>query len=117
MTQAVLEGVAFALLDNKRALSDAGSTLSSLIAMGGGSNSDYWLSLIATVLNTEIHRPESGDLGASLGAARLGMLAHTGEAIDVICTTPSISKTFTPNSKYSDAFTAAYEDYKSLYRE
>lgn len=117
LTQAVLEGVAFALLDNKRALSNAGSTITSLIAMGGGSNSDYWLALIATVLNTEIHRPESGDLGASLGAARLGMLAHTGDPIDTVCTTPSISKTFEPNNKYSDAFTAAYDDFKSLYRE
>lgn len=116
MTQAVLEGVAFALCDTQAALADIGSQITTLIAMGGGSNSDYWLSLIATVLGCDVLRPTDGDFGASFGAARLGLMAHTGANATEICTMPSIGKRFTPNDTLRPAFQDAYADYKSLYQ-
>jgi len=50
LTQAVMEGVAFALKDNHEALKATGTTLTRLLAIGGGSKSDYWIELIATLL-------------------------------------------------------------------
>ncbi|WP_244668575.1 FGGY-family carbohydrate kinase, partial [Brucella melitensis] len=41
--QAVLEGVAFAIRDNLLALQSAGTEITSLTAVGGGSRSTYWL--------------------------------------------------------------------------
>jgi xylulokinase len=75
MTQAVLEGVAFAIRDNLVALQSAGTEIKSLIAVGGGSRSVYWLKSIATALNVPISLPEEGDFGAAFGAARLGLHA------------------------------------------
>lgn len=115
MTQAVLEGVAFALCDNQAALKNIGSHITTLLAMGGGSNSDYWLSLIATVLNCDILRPADGDFGASFGAARLGLMAHTGARASDICTMPTIGKRFAPNKELRSAFEDAYREYKALY--
>ncbi|HHV70174.1 MAG TPA: xylulokinase, partial [Ochrobactrum intermedium] len=57
LTQAVLEGVAFAIRDNLAALQSAGTEISSLTAVGGGSRSTYWLKVIATALNVPIALP------------------------------------------------------------
>ena len=71
LTQAVIEGVAFALKDSHEALKATGTELKSLLGIGGGSNSDYWVELIATLLDVAVDLPVAGDFGAALGAARL----------------------------------------------
>ena len=49
MTQAVLEGVAFAFRDSLLALNDAGTKLDRLTAIGGSSNARIWLKIIANI--------------------------------------------------------------------
>jgi hypothetical protein len=46
-TRAVLEGVTFAFRDSRDALAATGTKLESLLAVGGGAKSDYWLKAIA----------------------------------------------------------------------
>ena len=48
LTQAVVEGVTFAIRDNLEALKSAGTSISRVTAIGGGSRSKYWLKSIAT---------------------------------------------------------------------
>ena len=50
LTQAVLEGVALAFRDSLEALREAGTELTRVTAIGGGSRSRYWLKAIATAL-------------------------------------------------------------------
>ena len=75
LTQAVLEGVAFAFRDSLEALRAAGTELSRVTAIGGGSRSRYWLKAIATALGMPVDIPADGDFGAAFGAARLGLIA------------------------------------------
>ena len=75
LTQAVLEGVAFAFRDSLEALKAAGTTLTRVTAIGGGSRSRYWLKSIATALGIPVDLPADGDFGAAFGAARLGLIA------------------------------------------
>lgn len=110
-TRAVLEGVAYALADCRDALASTGTELSSLVAVGGGARSHYWLSLIATVFNTPVLLPVSGDFGAAFGAARLGMMAATGAGAE-IATVPEIEREFLPVSDLSDAFRDSHNRYK-----
>jgi xylulokinase len=56
IVQAVLEGVAFAIADCRDALADTGIVISEADAIGGGSRSRFWLSVLANVLNIPIHR-------------------------------------------------------------
>src|SRR5262245_27674378 len=56
LSQAVMEGVAFALRDCLDALRAAGTNLSAADAIGGGSRSALWLKIIANVLDLPIHR-------------------------------------------------------------
>ncbi len=115
LTQSVLEGVVFAIRDNMAALETSGTKLNSLIAVGGGSKSYYWLKVLATVLDLPIELPAKGDFGAAFGAARLAMLATTDDAPETVLRSPVIEKRIEPESKLLDQYNEAYETYKQLY--
>ena len=116
IVQAVLEGVAFALADCRDVLADAGITVAEADAIGGGSRSRFWLSVLASVLNVPIHRFAEGETGAAFGAARLGRLAVTGEAIDAVCTPPRRIETFEPDRVLVDAYADRLPAWRELYR-
>lgn len=109
-TRAVLEGVTFALKDCQQALAATGTSLDSLIAVGGGSGSDYWLSAIATALGCQIDLPEDGELGGAFGAARLAMMAATGAGAE-IATQPAMARHVEPDRSLSAAFEDGYARY------
>lgn len=115
LTQAVLEGVAFALRDSLEALRAAGTELDRVMAVGGGSNSAYWLSMIATVLGIPVDLPRDGDFGAAFGAARLGMISANAADAAEVCTPPAAQKTFEPIGALRDAFDESYQRYRALY--
>lgn len=104
-TRAVLEGVAFAIRDCRDALAATGTRLDHLLAVGGGSRSDYWLKLIATALDCPIALPVAGDFGGAFGAARLAIMAATGAGAE-IATLPRIARVIDPDPVLKDAFDA-----------
>ncbi|ASJ74394.1 xylulokinase [Granulosicoccus antarcticus] len=114
MTRAVLQGVAFAFKDSQLALQSAGSTLKRAAAIGGGAKSDYWLRVIANTLNIPLDIPLDGDFGASLGAARLGMIAAEQADPLSVCTAPLIERTVEPDGS-SAAFAEQFERYHATY--
>ncbi|RDE09498.1 xylulokinase [Pelagibacterium lacus] len=116
MGQAVMEGVAFAVRDCQRVLVEAGTTIDTLMAVGGGSKSELWLEMIATVLDMAIAVPEDGDFGGAFGAARLGLIAATGADPKSVCTRPKISRTITPRAEFKSAYDDQYQRYRALYR-
>lgn len=116
IVQAVLEGVAFALADCRDALADAGIVVAEADAIGGGSRSPFWLSVLASVLNVPVHRFAGGETGAAFGAARLGRLAVTGEAVAAVCTRPQRIETFEPDAKLVDAYAERLPAWRELYR-
>ena len=115
MTRAVLQGVAFAFKDSQLALQIAGTTLKRATAIGGGARSNYWLRVIANTLNIPLDITAEGDFGASLGAARLGMIAaDTADPLSV-CTPPKIDHTVEPDGS-SHAFDNEYQRYRATYK-
>ena len=115
LTQAVVEGVAFAFRDSLEALKQAGTELSRVTAIGGGSRSTYWLRAIATALDLPVDIPAEGDFGAAFGAARLGLIAAEGADSLTVCTPPEISSTIEPDAVLTPAFEEAYGRYRALY--
>ena len=111
-TRAVLEGVTFAIRDSRDALAATGTKLERLIAVGGGSRSDYWLRAIATALNVPVQLPVAGDFGGAFGAARLGLMAATGAGAEV-CTLPPIARTVEPDATLTQAFDAGHARYRA----
>ncbi len=102
-TRAVLEGVTFAVRDCRDALAATGTRIDHLLAVGGGSRSDYWVSAIATALDTPVALPVAGDFGGAFGAARLGIMAATGAGAE-IATLPVIARTIEPDPRLRGAF-------------
>lgn len=102
-TRAVLEGVTFAIADCRDALAATGTRLENLLAVGGGSRSDYWLKAIATALDCPVQLPVAGDFGGAFGAARLALMAATGAGAE-IATLPRIARAIDPDPTLKDAF-------------
>jgi xylulokinase len=115
LTQAVLEGVAFAFRDSLEALKKAGTTLDRVTAIGGGSRSRYWLKAIATALGIPVDIPADGDFGAAFGAARLGLIAATRVDPLAVCTPPATEAAIEPDAGLRDHYERAYRRYKALY--
>jgi xylulokinase len=111
-TRAVLEGVTFAFRDCRDALAATGTKLQHLLAVGGGSRSDYWLKAIATALDCPVHLPVAGDFGGAFGAARLGLMAATGAGAE-IATLPQIARVVEPDPSLKDAFDAGHARYRA----
>jgi xylulokinase len=116
IVQAVLEGVAFAIADCRDALAATGITIAQADAIGGGSRSRFWLSVLANVLNIPIHRFADGETGAAFGAARLSRLAVTNEAIEAVCTPPQRIETFEPERALAEAYAERLPEWRKLYR-
>lgn len=111
VARAVLQGVAFALRECADAFRATGTSIDRLLAIGGGSRSDLWLSMIATLLGVELRVPESSELGAAFGAARLALVADTGARPSDILTRPKINRSVAPVSNLQGAYDETYADW------
>ncbi|MGC3937489.1 xylulokinase [Roseobacter sp. EG26] len=112
--RAVLEGVSFAFRDSFDALRRSGTQIDHIVAVGGGSRSEYWLNILATVLDMPIDVPQSGDFGGAFGAARLGQMAALGAGVE-LAKPPATDRTITPQTAFKDAFAARHAQYRAAY--
>ena len=115
LTQAVFEGVAFAIKDSLLAINKTGATIEKLFAMGGGVNSMYWLKTIATILNMPLSLPKKGELGAALGASRLALVAAENLNILDVMDEPMIKETIDPEPNLVDVYEDAYRVFSNIY--
>lgn len=115
LVQATLEGVAFAFRDCLDVLTMPLEEPRRLLAVGGGSRSRIWLSIIATVLDLPIAVPADGDFGAAFGAARLGLIAAEGADPFAVCTPPPIREMIEPVAEVRNAYGEAYSQFRNLY--
>lgn len=109
-TRAVLEGVTFAFRDSRDALAATGTRLTQVLAVGGGSKSEYWLKAIATALDVPLLLPAAGDFGGAFGAARLALMAATGAGAEV-ATMPPIAREIAPDRALTTAFDEGHARY------
>ncbi|MEL6464167.1 MAG: xylulokinase [Pseudomonadota bacterium] len=115
LTRAVIEGVAFALRDSFDALKATETKFEKLIAIGGGSASDYWLKVIATLFGVPLHKPKAGEFGAALGAARLSIIAATGLEPETVVRAAETSVEIEPVSEMKDLFNEAHQNFQASY--
>lgn len=117
LVRAVLEGVAFAYRHALEALTsteDRHSAFTSwpLVLSGGGTRTDAWCRLFATVLNVPVRRLEEPDLVAVRGAwrcARAADGAATGHAL------PVHGPTFEPDRARGLRYDDLYERFREAY--
>ncbi len=116
MTQAVLEGVAFALRDSFEVAKSLGLTIERTKICGGGAKSPLWKKIIANVLNISVDVLETEE-GPSLGGAMLAAVA-CGEYASVEQAAAKIVKvvdTVEPDPALAAKYEARYQQFKQIY--
>lgn len=117
IAHATLEGVAFGLADGLDALVAAGAEVDSLSVAGGGAQSKYWATILASALNLPIVYREGSTIGPAYGASRLARLALTGEEIESVCSPPEISHVVEPFTEQQDQLAARREIFQKTYKQ
>lgn len=115
LTQAVLEGVAFAAKSCQGVLEAAGSHIAEIDLVGGGSRSPLWAGIIAHVLGIPVHTVEDGEIGGAFGAARLARIAATGLSPKEVCPPARRLRSFMPDAGLSAAYAERFADWQRLY--
>jgi xylulokinase len=116
LARAVLEGVAFSLLQARALLELAGVRLASVAAVGGGARSRVWMQLLAHVLDLPVVRYQGSETGPAFGAARLARIALTSEPPQLACAKPQVLDEHLPDRHLSVAYRERFERYRALYR-
>jgi xylulokinase len=124
LVAATMEGVAHAFAQGLDALTEAGSAIGDISVVGGGSRIDWWLTLLASALDRPLIKRAGGEIGAALGAARLGRLAAEGEAVDQLCLVPPVERIVAPDPALSarlqqrrPIFDDSYRRLRPVFRE
>jgi xylulokinase len=112
----VLEGVAFGLADGHAAVRDAAGDPTTVSLTGGGSKSRFWARLIASALDLPLALLEGGEVGAALGAARLGRLAaQPRETVAAVCAPPPVIAMAEPVAAWQPGLQARQARFRALY--
>ena len=116
MTQAVLEGVAFALRDSMEVAKSLGINLTRTKICGGGAKSPLWKKIISNVLNLKVDVIESEE-GPAMGGAMLAAVA-CGEYASVEEIAEEFVKvvdTVEPDPVLVAKYEARYAQFKEIY--
>jgi len=116
MTQAVLEGVAFALRDSLEVAKSLGVQVSRTKICGGGAKSPLWKKIIANVMNLKVDIIESeegpGYGGAILAAVGCGEYGSVEEAAEKLV---KVIDTVEPDEELSDKYEERYQKFRKIY--
>ena len=116
MTQAVLEGVAFALRDSLEVARSLGVKIERTKICGGGAKSPLWKKMIANIMNLKVDVIESEE-GPAMGGAMLAAVA-CGEYANVEEAAARIVKvvdTVEPDAALVERYEARYQQFKQIY--
>ena len=116
MTQAVLEGVAFALRDSFEVARSLGIHIARTRICGGGAKSPLWKKIVANVLNIPVDIPEN-EQGPSMGGAMLAAVA-CGEYPTVRDAAEAIVKltdTVEPEPELAAKYEERYQKFRKIY--
>ena len=116
LTQAVLEGVAFAIRDSLEVARSLGITLNSSMICGGGAKSPLWQRIMANVNHLELKKAAT-EQGPGFGGAILAMVASGAyptvkEACGKLITVASSVK---PEKDLEDLYEARYQQFRQIY--
>ena len=116
MTQAVLEGVAFAIRDSFEVAKSLGIKIERTKICGGGAKSPLWKKIIANVLGIKVDVIESeegpGYGGAMLAAVACGEFASVEEAAEKLV---KVIDTIEPDPELVEKYNDRYAKFAKIY--
>ncbi len=116
MTQAILEGVAFAIRDSFEIAKSLGIKIERTKICGGGAKSPLWKKIIANVLNIKVDSIESeegpGYGGAMLAAVGCGEYKNVKEAAKKLV---KVVDTVEPDAELAEKYDEKYKKFAQIY--
>lgn len=116
MTQAILEGVAFAIRDSFEIAKSLGIKIERTKICGGGAKSPLWKKIIANVLNIKVDSIESeegpGYGGAMLAAVGCGEYKNVKEAAKRLV---KVVDTVEPDAELAEKYDEKYKKFAQIY--
>jgi xylulokinase len=116
LIRALLEGVTFELLENVVRLEEAGVTVGTIRATGGGARSPLWLQLKADITGrpvTRVATEEAGCLAAAcLAGVGVGAFSTVAQALESFV---RLGPTYEPRSTVHEAYRPLFDKYRRLY--
>ena len=116
LTQAVLEGVAFAIRDSVEVARSLGIEITSSKICGGGAKSALWKKIMANVLNVQLQCVAS-EQGPGLGGAMLAMVACGAypTVADACNALVSVASTVEPEAELVARYENRYQQFRKIY--
>ena len=116
MTQAVLEGVAFALRDSLEVARSLGINIERTKICGGGAKSPLWKKIVANVLNLKVDMIESEE-GPAMGGAMLAAVAcgEYASVEDIASKLVKVVDTVEPDPELVAKYEDRYQRFKEIY--
>ena len=116
LTQAVLEGVAFAIRDSVEVAKSLGIEIKTSMLCGGGAKSPLWRKILANVLNIQLTIPVS-EQGPGMGGAMLAMVGcgAYGSVQEVCDKLVSVAQTVTPDQELAARYEKKYQQFRKIY--
>ena len=116
LTQAVLEGVAFAIRDSVEVARSLGLTIDSSRICGGGAKSPLWKKIMANVLGAKLECPVS-EQGPGMGGAMLAMVAcgAYGSVFEAVDALVSVAETVEPDPALTALYEKRYQQFRKIY--
>ena len=116
LTQAVLEGVAFAIRDSVEVARSLGIEIKSSKICGGGAKSALWKKIMANVLNVQLQCVAS-EQGPGLGGAMLAMVACGAypTVADACNALVSVASTVEPEAELVARYEKRYQQFRKIY--
>ncbi len=116
LSQAVLEGVAFAIRDSFEVAKALGIDIRSSKICGGGAKSPLWKTIMANVLNIRLEVPES-EQGPGMGGAMLAMVAcGLYPTVEAACAKlVRTAETVEPDPDLAVRYEARYQQFRTIY--
>jgi len=113
--RAVLEGVAYAFNDGQEALMAAGTKIDCVSVIGGGSRSQLWGKVLASVLNKSLTYRTGGEVGPAYGAARLAKIGVSKLSPSKVCTAGDVVEVIQPDPNMAQYYKTQKLKYQQLY--
>jgi xylulokinase len=114
LMRSVVEAVAFTFVDAVEVFSAAGTRPDVLMAIGGGTRSDFLMQMIADATGCRLVRTIGAEVGPAVGAARLARLSLREDAEDIL-TKPPVDREFHPDQASGSFHRERLAAFRALY--
>lgn len=116
MTQAVLEGVAFALRDSFEVAKSLGIKIERTKICGGGAKSPLWKKMIANIFNIKVDVPTAEE-GPAMGGAMLAAVAagEYSNVEEIASKFVKVKETIDPDPDLAAKYEEKYQKFRQIY--